>query len=142
MPRSTALTCKVAENVLPSLSVIPSTFTGRPAAKSSFCWSVILALQISSGMRSLSARIYSSSCVSLSRLMNTGICSPLFGSLIFTTSPKLPVSCKFFCSLSLNLYSWNGRCSCFSSFWMPCSLNLTVPSCAVYNEIFASVGVR
>ena len=35
--------------------------------------------------------MYSSSCVYLSRLTNTGICSPLFGSLICAMPPKLPV---------------------------------------------------
>ena len=46
---------------------------------------------IVSGHFHLSARMYSSSCVYLSRLTNTGICSPLFGALIFAMPPKLPV---------------------------------------------------
>ena len=91
---------------------------------------VTCTLQIVSGHFHLSARIYSSSCVYLSRLTNTGICSPFFGSWISAMPPKLPVPCKLLCSCLVNPCSWNGRCNSFSSCCTPCSLGTTVPSLA------------
>ena len=124
----TDLQIGTALRAVPELQVFH--FHRLPGFKGGFLFRLTCTLQIVSGHFHLSARIYSSSCVYLSRLTNTGICSPLFGSLISAMPPKLPVPCKLPCSCLVNSCSWNGRCNSFSSCCTPCSLGTTVPSFA------------
>lgn len=64
-----------------------------------------------------------------------------FGSLILRLRPNYPFPINFL-FLVIELVFMERALQLLFIIWMPCSLNLTVPSCAVYNEIFASVGVR
>ena len=123
MPLRSALIWMWASNSFPLLEIIPSMNTFLPSRRSFCSCSVSFTPLISFGMKTFSARMATTSLVSLSMLTKEGMYSPPrpFSS---TTRPILPVSSRFFLSSSEKICPKYGRSS--SGFcripWMPSTM--------------------